>query len=73
MIILKDANDTYGHLFGDHVLVKTASMFKTMFFKQDIVMRAGGDEFVIFLKDISHANLVKKAADLLSAVRGDEV
>ena len=65
----KDANDTYGHLFGDHVLVKTASMFKTMFFKQDIVMRAGGDEFVIFLKDISHANLVKKAADLLSAVR----
>ncbi|HIX72351.1 MAG TPA: diguanylate cyclase [Candidatus Anaerobutyricum stercoripullorum] len=65
----KHANDTYGHLFGDEVLVRLARILEGMFEKKDIIMRAGGDEFVVFLKEISHATLVKKAMQLVKAVR----
>ena len=50
----KYANDTYGHLFGDEVLAAVARILRGMFDKKDVLMRAGGDEFVVFLKDISH-------------------
>ena len=65
----KYANDTYGHLFGDQVLISLARLLQLLFDEKDIIMRAGGDEFVVFLKDISHATLVKKAMHLIQAVR----
>ncbi|HIW60275.1 MAG TPA: diguanylate cyclase [Candidatus Anaerobutyricum avicola] len=65
----KQANDRYGHLFGDQVLVELAGLLVSMFDAKDIVMRAGGDEFVVFLKDISHSALVKKGMKLVEAVR----
>lgn len=65
----KHANDIYGHLFGDQVLVELAHLLVQMFDEKDVIMRAGGDEFVIFLKDISHATLVKKGMRLVKAVR----
>ena len=65
----KHANDIYGHLFGDQVLVELAHLLVQMFDEKDVIMRAGGDEFVIFLKDISHATLVKKGMQLVKAVR----
>lgn len=46
----KEINDTYGHLEGDEVLVKVASVLKTSVRDSDSVIRYGGDEFlVIFL------------------------
>lgn len=65
----KYVNDTYGHLFGDYVLVELARLLRNFFEKKDIVVRFGGDEFVIFLKDISHSTLVKRGMQLLDAVR----
>ena len=65
----KYANDTYGHLFGNQVLVTLARLLLRLFSEKSILMRAGGDEFVIFLKDISHADLVKKAMHLIKTVR----
>lgn len=65
----KHANDMYGHLFGDQVLVELAHLLVRLFDEKDVIMRAGGDEFVIFLKDISHATLVKKGMQLVKAVR----
>lgn len=65
----KYANDTYGHLFGNQVLIEIAHLFQALFDKKDVIMRAGGDEFVILLKDISHTNLVKKSMQLIEAVR----
>lgn len=69
MDYFKHANDIYGHLFGDQVLVELAHLLVQMFDEKDVIMRAGGDEFVIFLKDISHATLVKKGMQLVKAVR----
>ena len=64
----KNINDTYGHLFGDEVLISFSSFLKTFFVKKDILMRAGGDEFVILLKDISQAALAKKTMRLVESI-----
>ena len=65
----KYVNDTFGHLFGDYALTELARLLREFFYEKDIVMRFGGDEFVIFLKDISHADLVKKGMQLIYAIR----
>lgn len=64
----KNVNDHYGHLFGDKVLTTIAHLFLDMFEKKDVVMRAGGDEFVILVKEINHVALVKKAMQLVKSV-----
>ena len=65
----KNINDNYGHLFGDEVLTKFAGFLQNFFRCKDILVRAGGDEFVIFLKDISHQNLIKKSMNFVHMVR----
>ena len=65
----KAVNDSFGHLFGDIVLQEISRLFLDLFDKKDILVRAGGDEFVIFLKDISHGMLLKKAEQLVNSVR----
>lgn len=65
----KSINDVYGHLFGDEVLKEMAKLLTMIFDRKDILVRAGGDEFVIFVKDISHAVLVNKAMQLVQGVR----
>lgn len=48
--LFKQANDTYGHLFGDQVLVHVADQLRKAIRGGDIVARVGGDEFLIFLE-----------------------
>ncbi|MDD2981121.1 MAG: diguanylate cyclase [Hespellia sp.] len=45
----KQINDVYGHICGDTVLQKIASVLKVMVAATDIVGRVGGDEFVAFI------------------------
>jgi len=49
---LKSINDTYGHLAGDEALRATAKAVKHAVRSDDIVIRYGGDEFVIIFKNI---------------------
>lgn len=64
----KKINDNYGHLYGDQVLKRIAELLVALFDNKDIIMRAGGDEFVILIKEITQASLVKKAMKVLKAV-----
>ena len=65
----KNVNDCYGHLFGDKVLQEFARLLRTLFRPSDILMRAGGDEFVVFLKDVPNTTLLKKTRQLSESVR----
>ena len=44
----KSINDTYGHLYGDKVILKVASIINRTLNGRGIVGRFGGDEFFIF-------------------------
>ena len=59
----KEANDIYGHQTGDNVLITAAKRFKNLLRESDIVIRFGGDEFIIILEDINSADDVKQVAN----------
>lgn len=48
----KTINDVYGHAAGDEALRRVSRMMREEFRSDDIVGRIGGDEFVIFMKNI---------------------
>lgn len=58
----KKINDTMGHAFGDVVLSTLGHTIGALFRATDIVGRAGGDEFIIFLKNISSPEIIRKEA-----------
>ena len=54
----KAVNDTYGHDVGDKILTKTAQIItSTVRAKEDIVIRYGGEEFIVLAKINRNDNL----------------
>ncbi len=47
----KIINDTYGHDFGDVVLIEISNILSTLTRGLDFVCRWGGEEFIIFLRN----------------------
>lgn len=45
----KEANDRYGHIFGDEVLQHVAQLVRDSVRDGDVAARIGGDEFLLFL------------------------
>ncbi len=46
----KRVNDTWGHLYGDEVLLLTSQLMQGHFRENDYLFRFGGEEFVIILR-----------------------
>ena len=46
----KLANDTYGHQFGDKVLIYIAEKLRSILRKEDLAVRIGGDEFMMVVE-----------------------
>jgi diguanylate cyclase (GGDEF)-like protein len=57
----KEYNDTYGHLAGDEVLSRLASVFKKSVRSCDYVARYGGEEFILVLPEIGPHDGVQAA------------
>jgi len=51
--LFKLVNDTYGHLYGDEVLLLLANIMRSVFRAEDMLFRFGGEEFVVILNSIS--------------------
>jgi diguanylate cyclase (GGDEF)-like protein len=51
----KRINDTYGHLFGDEVILMLSQKMRNFFRNTDLLFRFGGEEFVIILEPTSPA------------------
>ena len=65
----KSINDTYGHMVGDEVLKSVSELLCKIIDADDIVGRPGGDEFVVFVKDItSREKLSEICADICNRV-----
>ncbi|MCI2056600.1 MAG: EAL domain-containing protein [Oscillibacter sp.] len=45
----KTINDLYGHDRGDEALCRVAERLRSLFRKEDLICRMGGDEFVVFI------------------------
>jgi diguanylate cyclase (GGDEF)-like protein len=56
---LKQVNDIEGHLAGDN-LIKRASKLLKKVFKGSYIFRAGGDEFVVIIKDACKEEIENK-------------
>ena len=54
----KTINDTYGHAEGDRVLEFTAKVMKDFFRKTDLLIRWGGEEFLLLLRHTSFEDAV---------------
>ena len=61
----KKVNDTYGHNGGDAVLMNVANMLKNYVGENGEVIRWGGEEFILFLKNYE----LKEAVDLAETLR----
>jgi diguanylate cyclase (GGDEF)-like protein len=57
-------NDKYGHSTGDKVLVDVVEILGKCVRKNDIIVRMGGDEFVVLLENCSST----KASDIAASI-----
>jgi two-component system, cell cycle response regulator len=62
----KKINDTYGHAFGDLVLVQFAEILKKRVRKSDIAARYGGEEFVVLLPNTNSSGAANMAESIRS-------
>ncbi|MEA1918024.1 MAG: diguanylate cyclase, partial [Campylobacterota bacterium] len=60
----KKVNDTYGHNVGDTVLEKTAQLISNKIRDNDILIRWGGEEFIILVYINSKENLYEIAQNI---------
>lgn len=58
----KKINDTMGHAFGDQVLSTLGIKLRNQFRSTDIIGRIGGDEFMVYLKNIPNEEARKREA-----------
>ncbi len=66
----KSINDNLGHFFGDEVLKDIAMGLKNAFRDVDIISRIGGDEFIVFVENLSDEKLIlEKAKKILEVYR----
>lgn len=64
----KKVNDTYGHEIGDLVLVSLSDMLKSSLREQDVLGRYGGEEFCVYLSNMTGLDAHRTAERLRSKV-----
>lgn len=61
----KQANDCYGHLLGDQLLVAAAQCLEETFRSSDVLGRIGGDELMAFCRGVDSPEAATKLAERL--------
>ena len=66
-------NDTYGHNAGDLVLGTVVNVIRNSIRKTDMLVRFGGDEFLLVMPDILEASFQKKLKQIQNEIHLTEV
>ncbi|QSZ41093.1 EAL domain-containing protein [Sulfurimonas aquatica] len=61
----KNINDKFGHTIGDEILVEVSQRLKSFFTSEDMLVRQGGDEFIVFKEGIDEKELEQQVAELI--------
>lgn len=69
---LKKVNDTLGHKAGDDLIIRASECFKRNFSVKDIY-RLGGDEFLVFCKDMKEKCFLARKEQLEKDIKEHEV
>ena len=59
----KSVNDKLGHQKGDEVLINVAADLQRMFRNTDVLSRLGGDEYIIYMKDVDEREWAEQRAE----------
>ncbi|CAH2212476.1 putative bifunctional diguanylate cyclase/phosphodiesterase [Tepidibacter aestuarii] len=54
----KILNDTFGHGFGDEILIDIGKRIKELIGNDKFIARLGGDEFIILLKNVNNRTII---------------
>ena len=63
--LLRNINNTYGHLAGDEVLIGVANLIKNSLREFDVVARFGGEEFMILMPETNQ----EEAFEVIEGIR----
>jgi two-component system, cell cycle response regulator len=69
----KNVNDTYGHPAGDQVLLQLSTTVRQSIRLEDVLVRYGGEEFAVVLRNIESGGVVVLAERLRRLVEAMEV
>lgn len=69
----KEVNDTYGHDMGDKVLKEIAKVLVKSVREADLVIRFGGEEFLVLLMDVQSGKSVEIAEKIRKAVESHTI
>ncbi|GFE56391.1 diguanylate cyclase [Geobacter sp. AOG1] len=65
----KQVNDVYGHNAGDAVLKETSALIKSSVRSSDLVIRFGGEEFLVVLLDTNKDETMKVAEKIRESIQ----
>lgn len=61
----KKINDTYGHQFGDNILINTVNVLANCIDSSDVLARYGGEEFILYIPDFTTEDSVYNKMEII--------
>ncbi|MBL7050346.1 MAG: sensor domain-containing diguanylate cyclase, partial [Nitrospira sp.] len=69
----KQVNDMYGHNVGDIVLQKAADIIKLCVRASDLIIRFGGEEFMVIMLDINEGDTLRVAEKIRESIERNKI